>query len=89
MIEVSVLELIIAEIGFMLLGSFCGAALHNLRIRKQINSRRIGNIRIDDSDMMDGQPLAFLEIYKGKMGELKDNSFVILRVIRENYISRE
>lgn len=89
MIEVSVFELIIAEIGFVILGAFCGASFHNLRIRKKIDSRRIGNLRIDDSDMIDGQPLAFLEIYKGKMGELKDGGFVILRVIRENYISRE
>ena len=89
MIEVSVLELIIAEVGFMLLGSICGAALHNLRIRKQINSGRIGNIVIDDSDMIDGQPLVFMEICKGKIGELKDGRFVILRVIRENYISRD
>lgn len=67
----------------LLVGVFVGTD----RMRKTIEERSIGHLRIDRSEP-DEPPRPFLEVTKGATLEsIARENFVILKVINENYLS--
>lgn len=66
---------------------FVGVFVGTDRMRKAVEESSVGQLRIDRSEP-DEPPRPFLEITKGSSIEsISKKSFVILKVINENYIS--
>ena len=69
----------------LLIGIFIGTD----RMRKAIEAGSVGDLRIDRSEP-DEPPKPCLEVYKGNtIDSIAQKKFVILKVINENYLSRD
>ena len=78
---------IVVAVPSILISFLIGALVGTDRMRKAIEERSIGNLRIDRSEANE-PPKPFLEIVKGTSIEsIAQESFVILKVINKNYIS--
>lgn len=71
------------------IGVFIGILIGTGRMRKAVNERSVGDLRIDRSEE-DEPPKPYLEIYKGNsIDSISQKKFVILKVINESYLSRD
>lgn len=68
------------EIILILAGVLLGICISSIIYRSYF----VGNLRIDNSDPVDG-PYMFLELEKG-VGDISSKKHVILKVKRENFI---
>lgn len=68
------------EIILILAGVLLGISISSIIYRSYF----VGNLRIDNSDPVDG-PYMFLELEKG-VGDISAKKHVILKVKRENFI---
>lgn len=68
------------EVILILTGVFLGISISSIIYRSYF----VGNLRIDNSDPVDG-PYMFLELEKG-VGDISSKKHVILKVKRENFI---
>lgn len=76
---------LIAGIGIgVAIGIFIGVD----RMRKAIEEQSAGNLRIDRSEP-DEPPRPFLEVHGNTIESIAQKKFVILKVINENYLSRD
>jgi hypothetical protein len=66
----------------ILIGIFVGTE----RMRKAVEERSVGNLRIDRSEP-DEPPRPFLEVKDATIETIARHKFVILKVINENYLS--
>lgn len=73
----------VAAISFM-----AGILLGTNRMRKAVEEGSVGHLRIDRS-VPDEPPNAFWEIVGTTIEEVSKKQFVILKVIDEDYISRD
>lgn len=82
----------LATIGILLvvivLSILVGIIIGTNRMKKAINEGSVGHLRIDRSEAEEA-PKAFLEIVGTNIGAISRKDFVILKVINENYISRD
>lgn len=70
-------------------GVFIGILIGTGRMRKAVDERSVGDLRIDRSEP-DEPPKPYLEIYKGNsIDSISQKKFVILKVINESYLSRD
>lgn len=70
------------------IGVFVGIFIGTDRMRKAIEAGSVGDLRIDRSEP-DEPPKPCLEVYKGNtIDSIAQKKFVILKVINENYLSR-
>jgi hypothetical protein len=71
----------------LLVGIPTGIFIGMERMRKAVERRSVGNLRIDRSEP-DEPPRPFLEVTRGVTIEsIAEEKFVILKVINENYLS--
>lgn len=78
------LGLIVMIVVSVLIGIFFGIN----RMKKAIEERSVGHLRIDRSEP-DEQPKAFLEIMGTSIDSISQKNYVVLKVINENYLSRD
>lgn len=84
----NILAMILVLITVGVIGIFAGILIGTYRIRKAVESGSVGNLRIDRSEI-DEAPRPFLEIVGTTIEAISRKNFVILKVINENYISRD
>lgn len=53
-----------------------------------VETRIIGNLRIDHSDPTNKSPYFFLEINSSKVTDLDTKKFVVLKVLRKDFVQR-
>lgn len=71
------------------IGLFVGIFIGVGRMRKAVEKGSVGNLRIDRSEPYE-PPKPYLEVYSGVTIEsISNKNFVILKVINENYLSRD
>ena len=71
------------------IGVLIGVFIGTDRMRKAIEEGSVGDLRIDRSEP-DEPPRPCLEVYKGNtIDSIAQKKFVILKVINENYLSRD
>ena len=68
----------------VLIGIFIGIS----RMKKAIEERSVGHLRIDRSEP-DERPKAFLEIMGTTIDSISQKNYVVLKVINEDYLSRD
>lgn len=68
----------------VLIGIFVGIN----RMKKAIEERSVGHLRIDRSEP-DERPKAFLEIMGTTIDSISQKNYVVLKVINEDYLSRD
>ena len=83
-----VLAIILVMLTVALVSLLAGVLIGTNRMRKAIEEGSVGNLRIDRSEE-DEAPRAFLEIVGATIESISHKKFVILKVINENYISRD
>ena len=71
-----------------IMGIIVGIMLSCIFLRFFIQSRNIGDIRMDCSDP-DSPPFLFLEIRRSKRHLIKGDKYVIARIKTKNYISQK
>lgn len=77
--------LLIAAVGVgMLIGIFIGTN----RMKKAVEERSVGHLRIDRSES-DESPRPFLEVVGTTIESISKKDFIVLKVINENYLSRD
>ncbi len=72
----------------IVISAFVGILIGTNRMRKAIEEGSVGHLRIDRSEP-DEPPRPFLEIVGTTIEAISRKSFVILKVINEDYISRD
>lgn len=78
---------VVALIAGLLIGVPTGVFIGMERMRKAVERRSVGNLRIDRSEP-DEPPRPFLEVTRGiSIESIAEEKFVILKVINENYLS--
>lgn len=70
------------------LGIFIGIFIGIGRMQKSIKDQSIGNLRIDRSEP-DEPPRPFLEVKGTTIDEISKKKFIVLKIINENYLSRD
>lgn len=70
-----------------LIGVFVGIFIGTDRMRKAIEEQTVGNLRIDRSEP-DEPPKPFLEVQNATIESIAQKKFIFLKVVNENYISR-
>ena len=78
----------IALILGVIIGVFIGILIGIERMRKAIEKRSVGHLRIDRSEP-DERPRPFLEVKGSSIDMIAKEKFVILKVINENYLSHD
>lgn len=68
----------------VLIGVFIGVN----RMKRAIEERSVGHLRIDRSEP-DERPKAFLEIMGATIDSISQKNYVVLKVINEDYLSRD
>lgn len=77
---------LVAAIG---IGVLIGIIVGTNRMKKAVEEGSVGDLRIDRS-IPDEPPRPCLEVYRGNSIEsIARKDFVILRIINENYLSRD
>ena len=69
-------------------GAIIGIIIGTNRMRDAVEHGSVGHLRIDRSEE-DEAPRAFLEIVGTTIEGISRKEFVILKVVNENYISRD
>ena len=83
-----ILAMILIVLTVIAISVFVGILIGTNRMQKAINEGSVGNLRIDRSEA-DEAPRAFLEILGTTIEAISRKDFVILKVVNENYISRD
>lgn len=83
-----VLAIILVLLIVITVSLFAGILIGTNRMRKAIEDGSVGHLRIDRSEE-DEPPKPFLEIVDSTIEAISRKDFVILKVINENYISRD
>lgn len=83
-----VLAMIISIVFFAAIGLVAGILIGTNRMKKAVEEGSVGNLRIDRSEE-DEPPKAFLEIVGTTIEAISRKDFVMLKVVNENYISRD
>ncbi len=78
------IALVVGAVIGVLIGIFIGTD----RMRKAVEERSAGNLRIDRSEP-DEPPKAFLEAKGTSIESIARKKFVILKVVDESYLSRD
>lgn len=71
----------------VIIGLFLGVFIGLGRMRKAIEKQSVGHLRIDRSDP-DEPPRPFLELKGTTINEVSQKKIILLKVINENYLSR-
>lgn len=82
-----ILALVIALIIGAVIGIFIGIFIGVSRMKKAVEERSVGHLRIDRSEP-DCPPRAFWEIVGTTIESVSKKDFVVLKVINEDYLSR-
>lgn len=82
------LAIVIIFVVAILAGLFIGIFIGVGRMKKSIEEQSVGHLRIDRSEP-DEPPRPFLEVVGSTIESISKKDFVILKVINENYISRD
>ena len=82
------LAIVIIFVVAILAGLFVGIFIGVGRMKKSIEEQSVGHLRIDRSEP-DEPPRPFLEVVGSTIESISKKDFVILKVINENYISRD
>lgn len=69
------------------IGLFLGVFIGLGRMRKAIEKQSVGHLRIDRSEP-DESPRPFLELKGTTINEISQKKVILLKVINENYLSR-
>lgn len=73
----------------VLIGLGTGVLIGTGRMRRAVEEGSVGNLRIDRSEPNE-RPKAFLEVYTGgSIESISQKKFVMLKVVDEDYISRD
>lgn len=83
--ELLVLGIIALAVG-LIIGVPVGIFIGMERMRKAVERRSVGNLRIDRSEP-DEPPRPFLEVTGATIETIAREEFIILKVVNENYIS--
>jgi hypothetical protein len=83
-----VLAIILVLLTAIVVSLLTGVLIGTNRMRKAIEEGSVGHLRIDRSEV-DEPPKAFLEIVGTTIESISRKKFVILKVIDENYLSRD
>ena len=83
-----ILAMVLIILTVIAISVFVGILIGTNRMQKAINEGSVGNLRIDRSEA-DEAPRAFLEILGTTIEAISRKDFVILKVVNENYISRD
>lgn len=83
-----ILAMILALLAAIVIGIFAGVLIGTNRMQKAIKEGSVGHLRIDRSEAGEA-PRAFWEIVGTTIEAVSRKDFVILKVINENYISRD
>ena len=83
-----VLAIILVVLTVAVISLLAGALIGTNRMRKAVEEGSVGNLRVDRSEAEEA-PRAFLEIVGTTIEAISCKKFVILKVINENYISRD
>lgn len=70
----------------VLIGLPIGVFIGMERMRKAVEKRSVGNLRIDRSEP-DEPPRPFLEVTGATIETIAQEEFIILKIINENYLS--
>lgn len=71
----------------VIIGLFLGVFIGLGRMRKAIEKQSVGHLRIDRSEP-DEPPRPFLELKGTTINEVSQKKVILLKVINENYLSR-
>ena len=71
----------------VIIGLFLGVFIGLRRMRKAIEKQSVGHLRIDRSEP-DEPPRPFLELKGTTINEVSQKKVILLKVINENYLSR-
>lgn len=69
-------------------GIIIGILIGINRMKKAIEERSVGHLRIDRSEP-DELPRPFLEVINTTIESISQKDFIVLKVVNENYISRD
>ena len=83
-----VLAIIFTVLLVAVIGVMAGILIGTNRMKKAVEDGSVGNLRIDRSEV-DEAPRAFLEIVGTSLEAISHKDLVMLKVINENYISRD
>jgi hypothetical protein len=83
-----VLAIILVLLTAIVVSLLAGILIGTNRMKKAIEEGSVGHLRIDRSEV-DEPPKAFLEIVGTTIESISRKKFVILKVIDENYLSRD
>ena len=72
----------------VLIGVIVGILIGTGRMRKAIEERSVGHLRIDRSEP-DELPRPFLEVMGTTIDSISQKDFVVLKIINESYLSRD
>lgn len=72
----------------MIIGAIVGIFVGMGRMQKAVEERSVGNLRIDRSEP-DEPARPFLEITNASIESISRQSYIILKIINENYISHD
>lgn len=65
-----------------------GVVIGMSTIKRKYKSKVIGKLRVDQS-IEDNNPYLFLEITRGNIDKFRNEKYVVLEVLNENYIPHE
>lgn len=71
----------------VIIGLFLGVFIGLGRMRKAIEKQSVGHLRIDRSEPYE-PPRPFLELKGTTINEISQKKVILLKVINENYLSR-
>ena len=83
-----VLAMILVLLACVLIGLISGILIGTNRMKKAVEEGSVGHLRIDRSEK-DEAPRPFLELAGSSIDSISQKQFVILKVINENYLSRD
>ena len=70
------------------IGILIGIYVGMNRMKRAIEERSVGYLRIDRSEP-DEPPKPFLEVVGSSIESISNKNFIILKVVNENYLSRD
>lgn len=82
--------LVLAGVGVIMaaIGLFIGIFIGIGRMGRGIKEQTVGHLRIDRSEPYE-PPRPFLELHGATIETISQKKFVVLKVINENYLSRD
>ena len=83
-----VLAIILVLVLVSAVSVFAGIIIGTNRLRKAIEDGSVGHLRVDRSEE-DEPPKAFLELVGSSIESISRKDFVVLKVVNENYLSRD